>query len=96
MLPSQGTRSEWSQVFIVAAEVYLFGSCVYILLAQGSEQWWAEGVRPDEKWSLRPRHIGSGKDKSGEMPLLNCDGSQQKDNQETYTDSNNRENQKIY
>ena len=26
---------EWSVVFIIAAEVYLFGTCIYVILANG-------------------------------------------------------------
>ena len=40
----QGTKSEWQMVFIIAAEVYLFGACIYLLLADGKKQWWADGV----------------------------------------------------
>lgn len=40
----QSTRSEWCEVFLIAAELYLFGACIYIILADGKKQWWADGL----------------------------------------------------
>ena len=37
-------KSEWRQVFILAAEIYVFGAFVYVILGRGDKQWWAEGV----------------------------------------------------
>ena len=37
-------QEEWREVFIVAAEVYLFGACIYLILGDGKKQWWADGV----------------------------------------------------
>ena len=42
-------QEEWREVFTVAAEVYLFGACIYLILADGKKQWWAEGVQVDRK-----------------------------------------------
>ena len=36
-------REEWKDVFIVSAEVQIFGTIVYLILAQGGRQWWAGG-----------------------------------------------------
>ena len=30
-------------MFIVAAEIYVFGAVVYLLLGSGEKQWWAKG-----------------------------------------------------
>ena len=32
-------------MFIISAEVYVFGAIVYLILASGEKQWWADGVR---------------------------------------------------
>ncbi|XP_065897728.1 sialin-like [Dysidea avara] len=37
-------RQEWTLVFIIAAEVYVFGTIIYLLLGSGEKQWWADGV----------------------------------------------------
>ncbi len=34
-------------MFIIAAEVYVFGAIVYIILGKGERQWWAGGERKD-------------------------------------------------
>ena len=60
-------------MFIIAAEIYLFGTFFYVMLGEGKEQWWANGVRPEERWSLRPLppyHTGSKKETLSDMPLL--------------------------
>ena len=36
---------EWQNVFIVAAEIYVFGAIIYGILARGDKQWWADGVQ---------------------------------------------------
>jgi len=33
-----GYRDEWREVFIIAAEIYIFGAIVYIILASGKKQ----------------------------------------------------------
>lgn len=37
-------KSEWRQVFILAAEIYVFGAFIYLILASGEKQWWANGI----------------------------------------------------
>ena len=37
-------KEEWREVFIIAAEVYLFGAVVYLILGEGKRQWWAGGT----------------------------------------------------
>ena len=41
-------------MFIITAEIYLFGACIYTVLGDGKKQWWADGVRHEGRWSLRP------------------------------------------
>ena len=31
-------------MFIIAAEIYVFGAIAYLLLGSGEKQWWADGV----------------------------------------------------
>lgn len=38
-------REEWREVFIIAAEVYFFGTLVYILLGSGIKQPWADAPK---------------------------------------------------
>ena len=35
-------QEEWREVFIIAAEVYFFGTLIYILLGSGKKQPWAD------------------------------------------------------
>ena len=42
-------QEEWREVFTIAAEVYLFGACIYFILADGKKQWWADGVDNHKK-----------------------------------------------
>jgi len=44
-----GYRDEWREVFIIAAEIYIFGAIVYIILASGKKQSWADGPRESNK-----------------------------------------------
>ncbi|XP_065897726.1 sialin-like isoform X2 [Dysidea avara] len=37
-------RQEWRLVFIIAAQIYVFGALAYLLLGSGEKQWWADGV----------------------------------------------------
>ena len=32
-------------MFIIAAEIYIFGALAYLLLGSGKKQWWADGVK---------------------------------------------------
>ncbi len=41
-----GYRDEWREVFMVSAEIYIFGIIVYLLLGSGEKQYWADGVKP--------------------------------------------------
>ena len=38
-------KEEWREVFTIAAEVYVFGALIYLILASGEKQPWAEGKR---------------------------------------------------
>ena len=37
----------------------MFGACIYLLLADGKKQWWADGVAREERWSLRRRPLSN-------------------------------------
>ena len=39
-------RDEWKEVFIISAEIYAFGLVMYLILASGEEQYWANGWPP--------------------------------------------------
>ena len=39
-------REEWREVFIISAEIYAFGLVMYLILASGEEQYWANGWPP--------------------------------------------------
>ena len=32
-------------MFIISAEVYIFGAIIFLILASGEKQWWADGVK---------------------------------------------------
>ena len=34
-------REEWREVFILAAEIYIFGALIFLILGRGERQWWA-------------------------------------------------------
>ena len=38
-----GYKDEWREVFVITAELYLFGAVVYLILGSGKEQPWASG-----------------------------------------------------
>ncbi|XP_065897699.1 sialin-like isoform X2 [Dysidea avara] len=42
-------RQEWTLVFIIAAEAYVFGAIAYLLLGSGEKQWWADGVKHNKE-----------------------------------------------
>ena len=42
-------KEEWREVFTIAAEVYVFGALIYLILASGEKQPWAEGKRKRKK-----------------------------------------------
>ena len=37
-------KEEWREVFLISAEIYIFGALVFLILASGQKQWWADGV----------------------------------------------------
>lgn len=39
-------RDEWREVFVISAEIYAFGILIYLILASGEEQYWANGWPP--------------------------------------------------
>ena len=39
-------RDEWREVFIISAEIYVFGLLAYLILGSGREQEWANGWPP--------------------------------------------------
>ena len=43
-------RDEWREVFIIAAEVYVFGALVFLILdSSGEKQPWADGSQKSTK-----------------------------------------------
>jgi len=46
-----GYKDEWREVFIIAAELYLFGALIYLILGTGKEQSWARGPVDSKKVS---------------------------------------------
>ena len=44
-----GYRDEWREVFIIAAEIYVFGALVFLILASGEKQPWADGPQENTK-----------------------------------------------
>ena len=50
-------KSEWREVFILAAEIYVFGALVYVILGRGDKQWWAEGVTVNAKDYEEKEHL---------------------------------------
>ncbi|XP_065897720.1 sialin-like isoform X2 [Dysidea avara] len=46
-------QQEWTLVFIIAAEIYVFGAIAYLLLASGEKQWWADGVQATNKRDIQ-------------------------------------------
>ena len=47
-------RYEWTLVFVLTAEIYVFGSLVYLLLGSGKTQWWAEGCEQRDDLETTP------------------------------------------
>ena len=56
-------KEEWREVFIVSAEVYIFGTLMYLILGSGRQQWWADGV---------PRNKNKKKNSSSECKSESC------------------------
>uniref|UniRef100_A0A1X7UN88 Major facilitator superfamily (MFS) profile domain-containing protein n=1 Tax=Amphimedon queenslandica TaxID=400682 RepID=A0A1X7UN88_AMPQE len=42
-------QEEWRKVFLISVQVYIFGAAVYLILADGKKQWWADGVKKERK-----------------------------------------------
>ena len=42
-------RDEWREVFIISFELYVFGAIIYLFLASGKKQYWADGWPPRNK-----------------------------------------------
>ena len=42
-------RDEWREVFIISFELYVFGAIIYLFLASGKKQYWADGWPPRDK-----------------------------------------------
>jgi len=40
-------------VFIIAAEIYVFGAIAYLILGSGEKQWWADGVEHGDKKAIQ-------------------------------------------
>ena len=47
-------RQEWTLVFIIATEVYMFGALAYIILGSGKKQPWADG---DDQHKRNAKHL---------------------------------------
>ena len=39
-------RSEWSEVFLLCVEIYMFGALIYLILGSGKKQPWADDNEP--------------------------------------------------
>jgi len=48
----QSSRSEWQNVFFLAAGIYAFGSLVFVLLGSGERQSWADAVDDNRRDEL--------------------------------------------
>ena len=49
-------KEEWREVFLISAEIYIFGALVFLILASGQKQWWA---RRSERKLHNTRQRGS-------------------------------------
>ena len=59
-----GYRDEWREVFMVSAEIYIFGIIVYLLLGSGEKQYWADGIKSQRTFvDVEPQSIPSGNKK---------------------------------
>ena len=45
-------RKEWLNVFIICAEVYVFGAIIFTVLGSGNEQSWAKTDKEEKDVSL--------------------------------------------
>lgn len=62
-------QDEWREVFIISAEIYIFGMLIYLILADGNVQSWAKGTK-SQSVALSPDEcLESGRDTiSAKMP----------------------------
>ncbi|XP_065843595.1 sialin-like [Oscarella lobularis] len=51
---SHQLQLEWRNVFYLAAEIYVFGAIVFLILASGNLQWWAGGIKKLKDDERRP------------------------------------------
>jgi ACS family sodium-dependent inorganic phosphate cotransporter-like MFS transporter 5 len=42
-------RKQWTNVFFLSAEIYVFGALIFLILASGEKQWWADGPPTDSE-----------------------------------------------
>lgn len=67
-------RDEWRQVFIIAAEVYITGALLYVILSAGKTQSWAaKGSKDSASLSTPKSSINEEEEVDGEeekQPLL--------------------------
>ena len=52
-------QDEWREVFMISAEIYVFGIIIYNLLASGEKQYWADGVAAEKSQLKTPPLINS-------------------------------------
>ncbi len=57
-------RDEWREVFIISAEVYIFGALIFLILASGTVQPWATECGTEDRDN---DHDGSEKSRNGSM-----------------------------
>ena len=70
---------------MISAELYVFGTLVYLILASGKEQWWANGVgsKVNDKQQIQPTNEicsngsleDSGTLNKGQKSCKECQGS---------------------
>ena len=74
-------REEWREVFLISAELYIFGAIIYLILGSGNKQPWADGYassktpQPTQNGAVATSVKVSGTDDASEKErLLNCAG----------------------
>ena len=77
-------QDEWRQVFIIAAEVYIAGTFLYMILASGEIQEWA--TLEDDK----------SKDKSTQKELMNSEKIENKSMQQELINSKKTEKNSVH
>lgn len=61
-------QDEWREVFILSAELYLFGMLIYLILGSGEEQSWAKKKKVDVLSRVSSPDTDSEKGISSKMP----------------------------